>query len=290
MAIINSPFESQYGFKAPGFSVDELGNITAKSIITADADDEVSITDFSVSESENTFLIAGYEGANPTITIARNKSYKFGLTLPTLGFTIYSALPSTKYNIGLVYSDGSSGADAQGKLSSTLTFNVSLGAPDVLYYGNSIGNVYGIINVVDPVGQFSTIEVNDTTNATSSTTGAITIAGGASVEKDFFVGGNLNVSGVGIPRLTSLTNLELNANNKIVLQIEDTKIGELNSSGLAVTINNSTIDNSTIGATTPSTAAFTSATVVNTPVEDTSISNKKYVDSTSLSLAIAFGL
>ena len=34
MAVINSPFESQYGFKGPGFSVDNLGNIVATSIIT----------------------------------------------------------------------------------------------------------------------------------------------------------------------------------------------------------------------------------------------------------------
>ena len=38
------------------------------------------------------------------------------------------------------------------------------------------------------------------------------------------------------------------------------------------------------------TAAFTSATVVNTPTVDSSITNKQYVDSTALSLAIAFGL
>ena len=290
MAVINSPFESQYGFKAPGFSVDNEGNITATSIITSGAPSESDIVDFVVGELNNAFTIVGYAATNPTITIARAGSYKFGLTVPNLGFTIYSALPSTKYNTGLVYQDSTTGVDAQGKLTGTLTFNVALGTPDVLYFGNAIGNVYGTINVIDPVGQFSTIDVNSTANATSSTTGAVTIAGGASVEKDFYIGGELNISGLGIPRLSSLTNLELNATNKVILQVDNIKLGELNSTGLAVTINNSTIDNTVIGATTPSTAAFTSGTVASSPTTDTSMTNRQYVDSTSLSLAIAFGL
>jgi hypothetical protein len=290
MAVINSPFESQYGFKAPGFSVDNEGNITATSIITSAAPSESDVVDFVVGELNNAFTIVGYAASNPTITIARAGSYKFGLTVPNLGFTIYSALPSTKYNTGLVYQDSTTGADAQGKLTGTLTFNVALGTPDVLYFGNAIGNVYGTINVIDPVGQFSTIDVNSTANATSSTTGAVTIAGGASVEKDFYIGGELNISGLGIPRLSSLTNLELNATNKVILQVDNIKLGELNSTGLAVTINNSTIDNTVIGATTPSTAAFTSGTVASLPTTDTSMTNRQYVDSTSLSLAIAFGL
>ena len=290
MAVINSPFESQYGFKAPGFSVDNEGNITATSIITSAAPSESDVVDFVVGELNNAFTIVGYAATNPTITIARAGSYKFGLTVPNLGFTIYSALPSTKYNTGLVYQDSTTGVDAQGKLTGTLTFNVALGTPDVLYYGNAIGNVYGTINVIDPVGQFSTIDVNSTANATSSTTGAVTIAGGASVEKDFYIGGELNISGLGIPRLSSLTNLELNATNKVILQVDNIKLGELNSTGLAVTINNSTIDNTVIGATTPSTAAFTSGTVASSPTTDTSMTNRQYVDSTSLSLAIAFGL
>jgi len=290
MAVINSPFESQYGFKAPGFSVDNEGNITATSIITSAAPSESDVVDFVVGELNNAFTIVGYAATNPTITIARAGSYKFGLTVPNLGFTIYSALPSTKYNTGLVYQDSTTGVDAQGKLTGTLTFNVALGTPDVLYFGNAIGNVYGTINVIDPVGQFSTIDVNSTANATSSTTGAVTIAGGASVEKDFYIGGELNISGLGIPRLSSLTNLELNATNKVILQVDNIKLGELNSTGLAVTINNSTIDNTVIGATTPSTAAFTSGTVASSPTTDTSMTNRQYVDSTSLSLAIAFGL
>lgn len=291
MAVINSPFESQYGFKGPGFSVDSLGNITANSIITVSSEvDTVEIVNFTLTEVAGAYSIAEVAGANPTITVSRSSSYKFGLTLPTLGFRIYSVFPTTLYNTGLTHSDGSTGVDAQGKTTGVATLNVSLTAPNTLYYGDSVGNVYGTINVVDPIGRFSTIDINSTINATDSVSGALTIAGGASVEKDLYIGGSLNIAGVGVSKLDSPTNLELNADNKIVLSINNVKLGELNSSGLAVTINNSTIDNTVIGSTTPAEASFTTATVEGLPTTDNGVSNKQYVDSTALALSIAFGL
>lgn len=290
MPVTNSPFESQHGFKGPGFSVDAEGNITAASIITNEVASDIAVVNFTVTETNNEFTFEEFESSNPEITISRSASYKFGLTAPNLGFTIYSELPDTKYNIGLVHSDGSTGEDAQGKLEGILTFNVPLNAPSTLYYGNSLGNVYGVINVVDPQGRFSTVDVNSTTNATNSLSGAITVAGGVGIEKDLYVGGSLNVDGIGIPRISSETNLELNADNKIILQVENITLGEINSQGLSITINNSTINNTAIGATSPSTAVFTAATIENLPTTGSGVSNKQYVDSTALALSIAFGL
>jgi hypothetical protein len=37
MTVLNSPFKSKFGFTSSGFIVDELGNISAKSIILVDA-------------------------------------------------------------------------------------------------------------------------------------------------------------------------------------------------------------------------------------------------------------
>ena len=295
MAVINSPFESQYGFKGPGFTVDANGNIVANSIVTSTVVDgaDSAIVDFTVVDTNNDFFIAELGvSANPTMTLARQSSYNFSLTVPDLKFQIVvgASASAANYNTGLTHSSGSTGAAAQNKTDGTLRWSIPLNAPNILYYSDEIGNNFGTINIIDPVGQFSTVDINSTTNATSSTTGAITIAGGASVEKDFYIGGQLNVAGVGIPKLSSLTNLELNADNKVILQINNIKVGELSSTGLSVTINNSTIDNTVIGATAPSTASFTSATVANLPTTDSSIANRQYVDSTSLALAIAFGL
>ena len=297
MPVLNTPFESEYGFKGPGFSVDAEGNIVAASIITSNAEDEIAaesgFVNFTVTDVDNDFIIAelGNSG-NPTIEVARGEVYTFGLDVPDLAFQILlgTAADSLQYSTGITHSDGSSAADAQLKTTGTLRWAVPTSAPDRLYYADTLKNNFGTINVVDPIGQFSTIDINAVTNATSATTGALTVAGGASVEKDFFIGGELATAGIGIPKLSSSTNLELSAVNKIILKIDDIRIGDVSSEGLSVTINNSTINNTPIGATTPSTAAFTTASVSSLPITDTQVSNKQYVDSTALALSIAFGL
>ena len=297
MPVLNTPFESEYGFKGPGFSVDAEGNIVATSIITSSADNDAEVeagfVNFTVTDVDNDFIIAELgDSGNPTITIARGEVYTFGLDVPDLAFQILvgNALDSLQYSTGITHSDGSSGAAAQLKTTGTLRWAVPTSAPNTLYYADTLKNNFGTINVVDPIGQFSTIDVNSTANATSATTGALTVAGGASVEKDFFIGGELATAGIGIPKLSSSTNLELSAVNKIILKIDDIKIGDVSSEGLSVTINNSTIKNTPIVSTTPSTAAFSTASVSNLPLTDTQVSNKQYVDSTALALSIAFGL
>lgn len=297
MPVLNTPFESVYGFKGPGFSVDSLGNIVANSIITAGASDEEDqssgFVSFTVTDVNNDFIFAEKGSTvNPTIEVARGEIYTFGLDVPDLAFQLLqgTAVDSLQYNTGLTHSDGATGSDAQLKTSGTLRWAISTNAPSTLYYADEQRNNFGTINVVDSIGQFSTVDINSTTNAVSSTTGVLTVAGGVGIEKDLYIAGELVQDGTGIPRLSSLTNLELNATNKIVLQIEDIKLGEINSSGIAATINSSTIDNSVIGATTPSSASFTTATVANLPTTDSGVSNKQYTDSTALALSIAFGL
>ena len=58
MAVINSPFESQYGFKGPGFTVDASGNIVANSIVTSTVVDgaDSAIVDFTVIDNNNDFF------------------------------------------------------------------------------------------------------------------------------------------------------------------------------------------------------------------------------------------
>lgn len=295
MAAINSPFESKYGFKGPGFSVDADGNIIANSIITATTpgdDPDASFVDFTVTEENNSYLIAEVSGTNPAITIARQSTYSFDLDVPDLNFYIVvgNETDSELFSTGLNHSDGSSSADAQGKNSGTLQFAVPLNAPNTLYYTDENRNIFGVINIIDPTGRFSTIDVNSTTNATSETVGALTVAGGIAVEKDIFIGGALNVGGTGVPNLASGNNLELEAVNEIILKVEGNKIATISSSGLAGNIVDATINNTTIGQTTPAAATFSTAKVNTQPIVDQDISNKQYTDSTALSLAIAFGL
>ena len=296
MATVNSPFESKYGFKGPGFSVDNEGNIIANSIITATNpgdDTGVDFVDFTVTEGQNTFLIAEADPVdNPTITIARQSTYSFSVDVPNLKFFIVlgNQLDSELYSIGLSHSDGTTGADAQGKTSGTIQFSVPLNAPNVLYYTDENRNNFGTINIVDPTGRFGTLDVNSTINATSPTVGALTVAGGIAVEQDIFIGGSLNVGGTGVTNLASGNNLELEAVNEIVLKVDGTKIAAVTSTGLTGSIVDATINNTVIGQTTPASATFSTAKVNTLPTTDLDISNKQYTDSTALALSIAFGL
>ena len=318
MSVIQAPFKSQYGFNSPSFSVDAQGNITATSITVANAapDDGAasSAADFKFTEQGSAFRFVNDPGLNPNITLKRNKTYQIELTLTNLTFNIYSQISPTltEYSTGLRHTDGTAAAAAQGKSSGILYIDVGINAPNTLYYGNESGTIYGIITVEDPEGLFSTVDINGITQSTSTTTGAVTIAGGVGIEKNLNVGQNvsvlgtatitgtlttteLNVNGVGIPKLESPTNLELISGNKIIFKVEDVITGTMTSTGLEnitlkqSTINTSSIDSTTIGSTTPSTAAFTSATVNSVNVAS-SVTNKNYVDSTATALAVAFGI
>ena len=266
MSVVNAPFESRYGFKGPGFSVNDQGNIIATSIITSavEDDDAVVFINFTVTDLANDFFIAEQSASpNPSITLARQSVYNFSLDVPDLKFNILvgNEQDSAFYSTGISFSDGTSGEDSQNQTSGTLRFSVPLNAPDTLYYADEVRNNFGVINIIDPVGKFSNIDVSDTTPATSSTTGALTIAGGLGVQGDLFIGGTLNIDGLGISEISSPTNLNLEAINELKLIIEGTNIAVASSSGLKSTIIGSTINNTSIGQIAPSTAACTSATV-----------------------------
>jgi hypothetical protein len=319
MAVIKGPFRSDYGFASPSFSVDDEGNIIATSITVSSSgptdpeDPTTSASDFKFTEQAGDFRFVTTPGSNPTITLKRNKTYSFELTLTDLTFNIFRDDLTTLYNTGLRHTDGTAGSNAQSKSSGILYIDVALNAPNTLYYANADGTVYGEIIVEDPEGLFSTVDINSTIDSTSATTGALTVAGGIGLEKSLTVGENasilgnaeisgtltsseLSVNGVGVAKLESPTNLELLAANKIIIKVSDVKIAELSSNGfenLSVTnstINSSTIDNTVIGGTTPSTATFSSAVINDVTTDQNSAVNKSYVDSSATALAVAFGI
>lgn len=297
--VSNTRFKSEFGFESPGFSVDSIGNIVARSISLDISDPVVTDpdlpADFSVTEVGGNFRISGELTNNPTITVFRTRAITFDLTLSTLTFNIFQSNLTSLYNEGLTHSSGDVGVDAQGKNSGRLAWTVPLSAPDTLYYSNASGTVYGTISVQNAPSAFSEVDITSTTPSTGVTTGALRVAGGVGIQGDLFLGGELNIQGLGIPKLTAETNLELDAGNKIIFKINNAPLGSVNSDGFSIPINSSsieasTINNTPIGATTPSTAAFTSATVSAAITTANSVTNKAYVDTTATALAIAFGL
>lgn len=308
MPVVQNQFQSQYGFKSPGFTVDAQGNIVATSIIAAGAGGggggSTGASDFALTDTSEYFIVNNSGAQSETLNLSRNTRYTINLDLDVFTFSIYSDQQGTLYSVGLSHTqtDGTvtEEEDAQGFSTGALIFTVNANAPDRLYYGDFSQGELGVINVTDANGLFGELDITSTTPSTSPLTGALTVAGGAGIGGDLFVEGylstnGLDINGVGVSNITSNTNLELDAANRIVIKNSGNYIGQIDSTGLTVPINNSsitasTIDNTAIGQTTPSTAAFTSATISGAPTVKTSITNKRYVDKTATALSIAFGL
>ena len=320
MAIEYRQFESDFGFKSPGFTVDNAGNVIVTSLSYVGGSSSSATGDYTVTETSSSFRLASDDFTvaatnNPTIEITRGTSYSFTLSgLSTITFNILAADGSTLYSTGLAHTalDNtiSTVSAAQGKQTGKLVFSVPADAPATLYYGDADGTPKGTITVTDPVvtgtGSFSdlvvtgasalqTLSVNSTTNSTDIGIGAMIVQGGASIAKDVFIGGTLTSSsfkanGVGVAEFEAGTNIVLTAGNKIEVVIESVQRGVIGTTGSTIPVVDTIINNTSIGATTASTAAFTSATVTKDATLQTDISNKKYVDSTATALSIALGI
>ena len=311
MAIEERQFESEFGFKSPGFTVDKLGNITATSINAAGAGGGggSAAGDYTVTEVNGQFrltsdsVIVG-SGDNPTISVQRGQEYTFTLNLSgaPITFNILDATGLVRYNTGIQHQADngtiSDGAAAQGYTTGKLVFTIPSDAPDTLYYCNSTGSVKGTITVNNAVAvdaTFANLTATGTTSLQTTTATELTINGNGTVTGDLAVqgkltGDSLSVNGLGVAEFNAGTNIVLRAGNKIDFIINDVILGTLDSAGSNVAVVNTTLDNTTIGATTASTGAFTSGTVASQPTTANGISNKKYVDNTSTALAIALGV
>lgn len=297
--IVNSPFRSEYGFESAGFVVDEEGNISAKSITLVEDDEPVDPgvpdtdlpADRIFTDVSGNFRITGNVTDNPNFIVFRTKTTTIDLELDNLTFNIYEDDAfTTFYSIGLAHDSGDSGDDAQGKQTGRLAWAVALSAPDTLYYANADGSISGTISVQNAPSAFSEVDITGTTPSTSIDTGALTVVGGVGIQGDLNLGGELNIQGIGIPAVSSTTNLDLEAGNAIVVRINDVLLGEIKSTGIEIPVNNTTIENTTIGAITPSTAAFSTATLTKTATSSIDVTNKSYVDRTATALAITFGI
>lgn len=285
--------ESDYGFKSPSFSVDALGNIIANSISTTEAitgggTDGATLTNYIVTEQDSNFQITGFEIINPTLELERGKTYSFQIDLDELSFYVFNSDEETQYT-NIVDDEGNTGLFAQGKQSGIIQLTISNDTTDTLFYGNLDLSVKGTINVVNPIGSFGGITVTNTTQSTGLGTGALSVAGGASISKDLYVGGNLVLEGTGDIKFDSTTNLTLGSGNRIVFVIDGQILGEANSEGFETPLVNTTINNTVIGNTAPTSATFTNADVTSTPTTVNNVTNKAYVDKNDIALSIALG-
>ena len=294
------PLQSDFGFSSPSFTVDKNGNIVANSIVFRETIPDT--IDFAVTDdSTGALLITGLSGTYPSITMTKGRSYNISLALDLTQFYIYEQDQTTLYTKSITHSDNSSGVNVHGKTKGTITITIPEAfTSTILYYTNQSENQFGTITVVDPAGLFSTVNISGSTDATSSSDGVFTVNGGVGIKGNVFLNKNLNFDSNQEVNITSLNKLSVNSNTDIDFKINSTVIGSINSAGSNIpvinttiqnaTITNSTIDNTVIGNSNPSTAIFSSAKVLNTGTDVTSVTNKTYVDNTALSYAITFGI
>ncbi len=302
MAVVKSPFEAQHGFKSPGFTVDEAGNVTLRSVTYTITEETTDVSgDYVVRDAGGNFTFDGQfqDGSttdlesNPGVTLTRGSAYIFNLilrttnqagqTLGNMSFNIFSIDDSgnyTLYNTGVSHlsTDQTTKkelSEAQGQFSGKVTFTVPTNAPAQLYYGDGDQTPIGIFTIDDPtitgIGSFSSILT--TGNITAQGENAvITLAptgSSGTVTINPSNGGTISNMDVNAQRLTTLDNVTLNGENA------DIRIIPTGSAG-TVLVNPSaggSIDNMNLGATTPGTVSTTNLTATAGTINNTKIGN-----------------
>jgi len=131
MAVVFKPFEVDYGYKSPGFSVDSEGNVVVRTITNTYTPPVIPpAPDFNVNETAGnfTFLNNGEAvvGSNPGITLERGTTYSFVLNTSSIAFNIYKPDTVDPLALGVLYNEGLSHQNEVTGLnltSGTLTFN-----------------------------------------------------------------------------------------------------------------------------------------------------------------------
>jgi len=111
MAVVFKPFETDYGYKSPGFSVDTEGNVIVRTITNTYTPPVIPpAPDFNVNETAGnfTFLQKGVavEGSNPTITLERGTTYNFVLNTNSVAFNVYKPDVNDPLALGELYNEG----------------------------------------------------------------------------------------------------------------------------------------------------------------------------------------
>lgn len=297
MTVIKSPFEAQHGYKSPGFTVDDLGNVTVRTLTYTVAEETVVSGDFimrHVGAGQNSkFTIDGYwiSGTttlqeNPAVALTRGEAYTFTLILTGADITFNvmqddATTPGEKiaYSDGLKWTseDGQTeliGGDVGAQIDGKITFTVPSNAPSTLYYADADGNPAGVITVADPtisgIGSFSSILTTGdlTAQGENATITLAPVGSSGTVVINPSNGGTINNIDVNALQLTASDNVTLSGLNATV-SIAPTGLG-------TVDINPATtgaLNNVTIGATKAVSGSFLGLTSQSGTLNNTMIGN-----------------
>ena len=115
----------------------------------------------------------------------------------------------------------------------------------------SIGHTSSVTTINDELDVTGTVDINDTTESTSTTTGALKVDGGVGIVKDLFVGYDLDVDGVANLDNTDIdgtftmdgSTFDVNATTTCAIDNTNTSNGDTigtNVSGMAITLGHGT--------------------------------------------------
>ena len=93
MAVVLKQFETEHGFKSPGFTVDNAGNVVVRTITnTYTPPVTPPAPDYNANETAGAFTWlkdgTAVSGNNPNITLERGKTYNFVLNLSSSGINL----------------------------------------------------------------------------------------------------------------------------------------------------------------------------------------------------------
>ena len=207
-----------------------------------------------------------------------------------------------------------SGASAQAKTKRLLSFIVPIDAPDKIFYGDGDKIPNAAMNITNPtvtgIGSFSSI-LNTGNLISSGVDATITISptGTGTVDINPAGGGTINNVNVNASNLTTSGEVSITPNSDVTispqisgtLTINPTATGVLNNvtvgqsvpkAGSFTTLvsTSGTLNSTTIGTTTPANAGFLQASGENAPSTGKHLTNKTYVDATSMVYSIALGV
>lgn len=293
--ISGTEFRSDFGFASPNFFVDSQGNLTARSISTAAGG---SAATFTFTDDENgAIFVEPLEGFSPSFDIAKTQAVTLDISLDLNELFFLRENKQDLFSDGLQHSSGDTGVVAQGKSSGVYTINIPADyTEDTIFYTNRDRSFFGEINVVDPIGIFSSLTVSSEKDSLQKDSGALTVSGGIGVSKSITVGDSVNTTELETSLIRSNSSLDIDVQNDIrILKQDSSLLGVITDSGSTIpvtqtVIEQSAINSTSIGQTVPDRGTFARAQVISVPSADNDITNKSYVDTQDIAFSIAFGL
>ena len=265
MSVIYKQLASRYGFVSPGFAVDSVGNLTARTITATETGDG--------------------GGGGPTISVG-NFSFS-GSNIDTVDSSGISFTPAVTFDSDAIVENDlrvSNKIVATGSVSAKEFLSTGIGTPTITSVTNIELNAGVAVIIKNSPLRLASLTTSQR-NSLTAQPGDV-IYNSTTTDLNFYNGtwksltGNISFNGSTISTASTSQNITISPQTGGAVIITSPTTGTLN--------------NITIGNTTPAVGTFTtttanSMTLNSFPTTTTSATRKDYVDNRITAFAIAFG-